>query len=198
MSRRLPILIGLAALAVALMGAIAFVQLRQAPVATVAAVDIGGSFQLLDTQGRAVTEKALLGKPSVVFFGFTYCPEVCPTTLTELSAAMKALGRDADKLNVVIVSVDPERDTPEQMKLYLSSFDPRIQGFTGTPEAIAQAAKAYRVFYKKVPLEGGRYTVDHSSAIYLFDRKGRFVEPIGYGTPHERVVAQLKKLATQG
>lgn len=198
MSRRLPILIGLAALAVALMGAVAFVQLRQSPVATVAAVDIGGPFQLVDTQGRPVTEKALLGKPSVVFFGFTYCPEVCPTTLTELSAAMKALGRDADKLNVVIVSVDPERDTPAQMKLYLSSFDPRIQGFTGTPEAVAQAAKAYRVFYKKVPLEGGGYTVDHSSAIYLFDRKGRFVEPIGYGTPHERVVAQLKKLASQG
>ena len=93
--------------------------------------------------------------------------------------------------------MDPERDTPEQLKLYLSNFDSRIQGFTGTPEAVAKAAKAYRVFYKKVPVDGGEYTVDHSSAVYLFDRKGRFVEPIGYGTPHDRVVAQLKKLVTQ-
>jgi protein SCO1/2 len=197
MNRRLPILIGLVIVAVLSLGVMAFVQVRQAPTATVAAVDIGGPFQLIDTAGRPVTEKALIGKPTAVFFGFTYCPEVCPTTLTEIGAALNALGRDADKLNVVFVSVDPERDTPEQMKTYLSNFDPRIQGFTGAPEAVAKTAKAYRVFYKKVPLEGGNYTVDHSSAVYLFDKKGRFVEPIGYGSPHDRVVAQLKKL-TQG
>lgn len=197
MNRRFPILIGLAIVAVLSLGVMAFVQVRQAPTATVAAVEIGGPFQLVDTAGRPVTEEALIGKPTAVFFGFTYCPEVCPTTLTEISAALNALGRDADKLNVVFVSVDPERDTPEQMKAYLANFDPRIQGFTGTPEAVAATAKAYRVFYKKAPLEGGSYTVDHSSAVYLFDKKGRFVEPIGYGSPHERVVAQLKKL-TQG
>lgn len=198
MKARLPILIGCFVLAVAIFGAVAFTQLRQAPGPSVSAVDIGGPFQLVDTAGRPVTEKTLLGKPSAVFFGFTYCPEVCPTTLTEITAALNALGRDADKLNVVLVSVDPERDTPEQMKLYLSNFDPRIQGFTGTPEAVAQAAKAYRVFYKKVPVDGGEYTVDHSSAVYLFDKKGRFVEPIAYGAPHERVVAQLKKLVSLG
>jgi protein SCO1/2 len=198
MKRRVPILIGLAVVVFLSLGAMAVVKARQAPTATVAAVDIGGPFQLVDTAGRPVTEKALIGKPTAVFFGFTYCPEVCPTTLTEMSAALDALGRDADKLNVVFVSVDPERDTPEQMKTYLSNFDPRIQGFTGTPEAVAAAAKAYRVFYKKVPLEGGSYTVDHSSAVYLFDRKGRFVEPVGYGSPHDRVVAQLKKLVAQG
>lgn len=198
MNRRLPILIGLAIVAVLSLGVMAFVQVRQAPTATVAAVEIGGPFQLIDTAGRPVTEKALIGKPTAVFFGFTYCPEVCPTTLTEISAALNALGRDADRLNVVFVSVDPERDTPEQMKTYLANFDPRIQGFTGTPEAVATTAKAYRVFYKKVPLEGGNYTVDHSSAVYLFDKKGRFVEPIGYGSPQERVVAQLKKLVSQG
>ncbi len=197
MKARLPILIGCFVLAVAVFGAVAFTQLRQAPSPTVAAVDIGGPFQLVDTVGRPVTEKTLIGKPTAVFFGFTYCPEVCPTTLTELSAALNALGRDADKLNVVLVSVDPERDTPEQMKLYLSNFDSRIQGFTGTPEAVAQAAKAYRVYYRKVPMDGGEYTVDHSSAVYLFDRKGRFVEPIAHGAPHERVVAQLKKLVNQ-
>lgn len=198
MKPRLRILIGCFVLAVGLSAAVAFMQLRQAPSPTVAAVEIGGPFQLVDTAGRPVTEKTLLGKPSAVFFGFTYCPEVCPTTLTEITAALNALGADADKLNVVLVSVDPERDSPEQMKLYLSNFDSRIQGFTGTPEAVAKAAKAYRVYYRKVPVDGGEYTVDHSSAVYLFDKKGRFVEPIAYGAPHDRVVAQLKKLVTQG
>ena len=159
---------------------------------------LGGPFALTDMNGRPVTEASLLGRPTAIFFGFTYCPEVCPTTLTELTAAMKALGKDADRLNVVFVSVDPERDTPEQMRLYLSNFDRRIIGYTGTPQAVAQAAKAYRVYYRKVPTEGGDYTVDHSSAVYLFDRKGRFVAPIGYGEPHARVVEALRNLARTG
>jgi protein SCO1/2 len=157
-------------------------------------VKIGGPFSLIDTAGRPVTEKSLLGKPSAIFFGFTYCPEVCPTTLAEMTGALKALGPDADKLNVVFVSVDPERDTPEQMKLYLSNFDPRIQGFTGTVQAVASTAEAYRVYYKKVPVEGGTYTIDHSSAVYLFDRRGEFVEPLSYGMPHALVVERLRKL----
>lgn len=155
---------------------------------------IGGPFALIDTRGRPVTEQSLLGRPTAIFFGFTFCPEVCPTTLAEITAALDALGPDADKLNVVFVSVDPERDTPAKMKLYLSNFDRRIQGFTGTPEAVARAAKAYRIYYEKVPIEGGDYTIDHSSSVFLFDRRGRFIEPIAYGAPHERVVAQLKKL----
>lgn len=165
------------------------------PFASQAAGKIGGPFQLVDMAGRPVTEKALIGKPTAVFFGFTYCPEVCPTTLTELTAALRDIGPAADWLNVVFISVDPERDTPAQMKTYLSNFDPRIRGFTGTPEAVAATAKAYRVYYKKAPLEGGGYTIDHSSAVYLFDRKGQFIEPIGYGTPHDRVVNQLRALS---
>ena len=157
-------------------------------------VQIGGPFQLVDMNGRPVTEKTLLGKPTAIFFGFTYCPEVCPTTMAEMTAWLKALGSEADKLNVVFVSVDPERDTPEQLKLYLSNFDHRIQGFTGTPENIARTAKAYRVYYQKVATDGGGYTLDHSSAIYLFDAQGRFVEPIGYGGPPERGLGQLKAL----
>jgi protein SCO1/2 len=159
-----------------------------------AAVAIGGPFQLVDANNRPVTDKALLGKPSAMFFGFTYCPEICPTTLAEMSAALKILGPDAEKLNVVFVSVDPERDTPEQMRRYLASFDPHIQGFTGSVGAVDATAKAYRVYHRKVPIDGGGYTVDHSSAVYLFDRKGRFVEPIGYGSPQDRVVAQLRSL----
>ena len=165
-----------------------------APSSPGSTIQIGGPFQLVDMNGRPVTEKTLLGKPTAIFFGFTYCPEVCPTTMAEMTAWLKALGPDADRLNVVFVSVDPERDTPQQLKLYLSNFDRRIQGFTGTPDAIARTAKAYRVYYQKVATEGGGYTLDHSSAIYLFDAKGRFVEPIGYGGPPERGLEQLRAL----
>jgi len=160
-------------------------------------VRIGGPFNLIDMRGRPVTEKSLLGKPTAIFFGFTYCPEVCPTTMTDLTAWLKALGPDADKLNVVFVSVDPERDTPEQLRLYLSNFDPRIQGFTGTPEAVAKAAKAYRVYYQKVPQEGGGYTIDHSSSVYLFDAQGKFVEPIAYQAPPDRALRQLRDLLSR-
>ena len=188
------VLLGLAALLAAAAGGLAGCS-RQAEQAAVSSVRIGGPFQLIDTDGRPVTEKALLGKPSVIFFGFTYCPEVCPTTLAQLTAAMQALGPGADRLNVVFITLDPERDTPAQLKLYLSNFDRRIRGFTGTAHAIDAAAKAYRVYHQKVPTEGGGYTVDHSSVVLLFDKRGRFVEPLGYGAPPERVLAQLKALA---
>jgi protein SCO1/2 len=155
---------------------------------------IGGPFNLIDQDGKPVSETSLLGKPTAIFFGFTYCPEVCPTTLTDLTSWLKTLGPEADKLNVVIVSVDPERDTPQQLKTYLSNFDPHIRGFTGTPAAIAKTAKEYRIYYQKVPQDGGGYTIDHSSAIYLFDAKGRFVAPIGYQSPAERAVSQLRDL----
>ena len=196
MTRRRTILLGFALLALVLVVTIAILG-KPSPSPASAGATLGGPFELVDMTGKPVTEKSLLGKPTAIFFGFTYCPEVCPTTLMELTAALKALGHEADKLNIVFVSVDPARDTPEQMKLYLSNFDPRIQGFTGTPEAIAKTAKAYRVYYKEVPVEGGTYTVDHSSSVYLFDAKGRFVEPIAYGAPHERVLAQLRSLATR-
>jgi protein SCO1/2 len=155
---------------------------------------IGGPFDLIDQNGARVTDRDLRGKPTAIFFGFTYCPEICPTAMGHLTQWMQELGPAADRLNVVFISIDPERDTPQQLKLFLSSFDPRIRGLTGSPEAVAQAAKAYRVFYKKVPLEGGDYTMDHSTPIYLMDAKGRFVEPIGYNFPPERGLAQLKKL----
>lgn len=195
MTRQGKILLSFALMATLLIGTIAIIGLRATPKPADAGAPIGGPFELVEMTGAPVTEKSLIGKPTAIFFGFTYCPEVCPTTLMELTSALKTLGPEADELNVVFVSVDPARDTPEQMKLYLSNFDPRIRGFTGTPEAIAEAAKAYRVYYREVPVEGGTYTVDHSSSVYLFDADGRFVEPIAYGAPHERVVAQLRSLA---
>jgi protein SCO1/2 len=156
-------------------------------------------FTLTDTHGRTVTEKNFLGKPSAFFFGFTYCPEVCPTTLADLTRWMKALGPAADRLNVVYVSIDPERDTPKQMGLYLTAFDPRIVGLTGTPAQIAQIAKEYRVYYKKVPLEGGSYTMDHTAAIYLMNSHGTLVGGISYQQPSDQAVRLLKALiATDG
>ncbi len=195
MTRQGKILLSFALMATLLIGTIAIIGLRATPKPAGAGAPIGGPFELVEMTGAPVTEKSLLGKPTAIFLGFTYCPEVCPTTLMELTSALKTLGPEADELNVVFVSVDPARDTPEQMKLYLSNFDPRIRGFTGTPDAIAKAAKAYRVYYREVPVEGGTYTVDHSSSVYLFDANGRFVEPIAYGAPHERVAAQLRSLA---
>lgn len=159
---------------------------------------IGGPFNLVDTGNRPVTERSLLGKPTAIFFGFTFCPEVCPTTLTELTAALKALGPDADRLNVVFVSIDPERDTPAQLRLYLSNFDPRIQGFTGSPEQVARIARAYRVYYAKVPQPGGGYTMDHSAILYLMDARGRFVQPVAYNTPLDEEVRQLRALVRGG
>jgi protein SCO1/2 len=193
--RRL-ILMGAGVAAAALVGIASFQLTRppEQPTAQVASSDIGGPFQLLDQNGRTVTDRDLRGKPSLVFFGFTYCPEVCPTTLTHMSAWLKALGSDADKLNAVYVTVDPERDTPQQLKQYLSAFDPRIRGLTGTPQQIAQIAKEYRVYYQKIPLENGNYTMDHSAMVYMMDAKGRFVGPIGYNEPDAKVLPLLRDL----
>jgi len=154
---------------------------------------IGGPFHLIDQDGRAVSDRDLKGKPTAIFFGFTYCPEICPTTLTSMTQWLSALGSSADRLNVVFVSVDPGRDTPQVLKQYLSNFDHRIQGFTGTEAEIAAITKTYRVYYKKVPIDGG-YTMDHSTAILLFDSKGNFIEPIGYGGPPGSGLDALRRL----
>ena len=155
---------------------------------------IGGPFRLIDQSGRPVTERDLLGRPSAIFFGFTYCPEVCPTTLTRFSHWLKALGPDATRLNVVFVTIDPGRDTPKQLKAYLSAFDPRIRGFTGSQAEISRMASEYKAYYRRVNLPGGSYTMEHSAAIYLMDAQGRFVEPIGYGEPEDMAIASLKHL----
>ena len=139
-------------------------------------VPIGGPFRLTSHEGKAFTDEDLKGKPFAVFFGFTHCPEVCPTTLYDLTQDLEALGKDADRLRVAFITVDPAQDTPELMKTYLASFDPRIVGLTGTEEEIAAVAKAYKVYYRKVPTESG-YTMDHTATILLMDSRGEF-----YGT----------------
>lgn len=164
------------------------------PVRSAGRADIGGPFTLIDTAGRTVTDADLRGKPTVMFFGFTFCPEVCPTTLQDMTADLETLGRAADRLNVVFVTVDPERDTPAQLRQYLSSFDPRIRGLTGTPEQVAAMEREYRISSRRVPLDGGGYTMDHTSYVLLFDERGEFVEPIGYGETPERRRAALRRL----
>src|SRR5437764_11280281 len=138
---------------------------------------IGGPFQLTDQSGATVTEKDLQGRPTLIFFGFTHCPDVCPTSLFEISEILRAMGKDADKVNALFISVDPERDTTAAMKDYLSSFDPHLKGLTGDPAAVQKVITAYRVYAKKVPLKDGDYTMDHTALIYLMDRDGKFVAP---------------------
>jgi protein SCO1 len=154
---------------------------------------IGGPFQLTDQAGATVTEKDLQGRPTLIFFGFTHCPDVCPTSLFEISEVLRAMGKDADKVNAYFVSVDPERDTPATMKDYLSSFDPHLEGLSGDPAAVAKVLTAYRVYAKKVPAKDGDYTMDHTALIYLMDRDGRFVSPFNLKRTPEEAAADLKR-----
>jgi protein SCO1/2 len=154
---------------------------------------IGGPFQLTDQTGAVVTEKSLQGRPTLIFFGFTHCPDICPTSLFEISEVLRAMGKDADSVNAYFISVDPERDNPATMKDYLSSFDPHLKGLTGDPEVLAKVLTEYRVYAKKVPLKDGDYTMDHTALIYLMDRNGRFVAPFNLKRTPEEAAADLKK-----
>ena len=154
------------------------------------AAEIGGPFKMVDDEGRAVTQADFADKPTVMFFGFTHCPDVCPTTLMELAGLMQKLGPDADKLHYVFVSVDPERDTPEVLHEYTSAFDPRFQALSGTADDLKQMAREYRVLYRKVPTDGG-YTMDHTATVYLMDRDNNLVSTID---PHDSDESKLDKL----
>jgi protein SCO1/2 len=160
--------------------------------------EIGGSFSLVDHHGKSVTDRDYLGKPTLVFFGFTNCPNVCPTTLFEITNQLQELGPDADRLNVLFITVDPERDTPQQLALYLSSFDPRITGLSGAPENVLAAEKAYHIYAKKVPLEDGGYTTEHTATIFMMDSKGRYVGSMHYQAPIATTRAKLHRLLDAG
>lgn len=159
---------------------------------------IGGPFTLTGTDGKGFSSEQLKGKPYLVFFGFTHCPEICPTTLFDLTQDMKELGPDADKLNVVFISVDPERDTPELIKLYLSSFDDRIIGLTGTEKEIAEVARSFKAFYKKTPTSDGSYTVDHQVTIYMMDAKGHFASASNYQEDQKTRLTKIRRVITGG
>jgi protein SCO1/2 len=157
----------------------------------------GGPFTLVDTHGRTVTEASLKGRPFAIFFGFTRCPEVCPTTLSSLTRLHQALGKDADRLRIVFVSVDPGHDTPASLGAYLAAFPIPVTGLTGTPAQLAQIETGYAVYVKKVPLEGGDYTIDHTASVYLMDAQGRFVSTLGYDDPEARKLDILKRFLAQ-
>jgi protein SCO1/2 len=159
---------------------------------------IGGPFSLTDHRGRAVTERDFRGRPMAVFFGFTYCPDVCPTTLTEMAGFIEALGPDADRIQWVFVSVDAERDTPQALASYLEAFDHRITGLTGTEEQIAAAARAFRVYYRRVPLESGSYTMDHAASVFLLDAEGRFAGTLDYKESERVALEKLRLLLGRG
>jgi protein SCO1 len=155
---------------------------------------IGGPFELVNGTGETVTDQTFAGKPIVMFFGFTYCPEVCPTTLSELQGWMEALGDDAAKLNYAFVTVDPERDTPDVMRDYVWAFDKRITPLTGSKEQVDAMIKAYRVYAKKVPLDDGDYTMDHSASVYLMNADNKFVGTISYNEAEETALKKLQRL----
>ena len=157
---------------------------------------IGGSFSLIDQNGHTVTSDSLKGKPTLIYFGYTYCPDVCPTSLLLMENAIDQLGPGTDKkVNLVFITVDPERDTPKLLKGYVENFGPTFIGLTGTPQQVADAARAYRVYYQKVPgKDGGPYLMDHSSIVYLLDRNGRFVTHFTHEAKAEAIAAAVKKL----
>ena len=163
------------------------------PMPSAGAAAIGGPFSLVDQNGRTVTDKDLRGHPFLVFFGFTHCPDVCPTSLFEISEVLGKLGPDAHKVSALFVTIDPERDTAAEMKDYLTSINPHLVGLTGDPAAIAAVAKEYRVYVKKVPLDNGDYTMDHTALVYLMDKEGRFVTPFNLKRTPEDAAADLRR-----
>lgn len=155
---------------------------------------IGKSFELTSHEGVVVNNGTLAGKPYLAFFGFTHCPDVCPTTLFELTDLMKELGPEADKFNVVFITVDPERDTQGLLKLYMSSFDPRIMALLGTADQTDKAVKAFAAYARKVPTGGDNYTVDHTAGVYLINAEGSFRGILDMHEPREVRLQKIRNL----
>jgi protein SCO1/2 len=154
---------------------------------------IGGPFKLIDQNGRQITDADIKGRPFLIFFGYTHCPDVCPTTLFDVSEVMRALGEDADRTGALFITVDPERDSPAVLKDYLSSFDPHLRGATGDRAAVDAVEKAYRVYAKKVPGENDDYSMDHTALVYLMDKQGRFIAPFSLKRRPQEAAADLRR-----
>ena len=163
-------------------------------------VAIGGPFTLTDVHGKTITEADLKGRYSLVFFGFTHCPDICPLALQVVSQALEAAGPAAEKVQPVFITIDPERDTSEAMAAYMANFDPRFMALTGTPDQVQGAEKSYRVFAAKVPIkeaEGkdtGDYAMNHTGYIYLMDRNGQYLAHFQKDTAPDELAARLKQL----
>ncbi len=195
-----PRFITLIAAAFLLGGAVALgffaLNTAQAPQPQIATgkVLIGGPFNLTDHNGRRVTEMDFAGKHKLIFFGYTYCPDICPAELQVMSAALDALGDKAKDVTPIFITIDPERDTAEQMKSYVENFHPQLIGLTGSPEEIREAAKAYRVYYAKSKSESATdYLMDHSSIVYLMSPDGQYLAHFAYGTGPEKMADGIRK-----
>ena len=162
---------------------------------TIDKVQLGGPFTLTDQNGARRSDSEFRGKYMLVFFGYTFCPDVCPTTLAVMAVALDKMGPDAERIVPVFISVDPARDTPEVLKAYLSAFGPNFVGLTGTGEEIAATAKAYRVYFQAHKDQGENYTVDHSGVVYLMDRSGEFVANYSLDASPDKLAADLMKQA---
>ena len=193
MRRRLMLLAPAGILATGLVGAGAWLSLARPDAGGVAG--IGGPFRLQTADGREVTDADFRGKWMVVYFGYTSCPDVCPTGLQTIANALDTLGPEAKRRAAVLfVTVDPERDSPKILQDYVSAFDAPITGLGGSPEQVAAAAKAYRVYYAKHPKADGAYDMDHSSIIYVMDPRGRFAANFTHETPPDTMAARLRAL----
>lgn len=157
---------------------------------------IGGQFEILNHDGKMVSDKDFTGRYMLIYFGYTFCPDVCPTELQVMTGALELLGDEAKQIQPVFVSVDPGRDTPAVMKEYVGNFYPGMIGLTGNAKQVAKIAKLYRVFYSKAAEKGAaedEYAMDHSSIMYLMGPDGKFVKHFGYGTDPEKLAKALKK-----
>jgi len=157
-------------------------------------VPIGGPFRLRAGDGREVTDADFRGRWMLVYFGYTRCPDACPTALQDMANALDTLGTDAKKAAILFITIDPERDTPAVVQDYVTAFNAPITGLSGTPEQIAGVAKEYRVYYAKHPKAGGEYDMDHSSIIYVMDPRGRFAANFTHETPPDEIAAKLRML----
>jgi protein SCO1/2 len=171
-----------------------FLSPKQNPTTPIAAASIGGPFTLMDTKGASVTEASLKGHPSALFFGYTFCPDICPTTLSDLSVWLQELGSVGDRLKVYFITIDPARDTQSVMADYLTAFDPRIAGLTGSQPAIDQIVKDYKVYVNRVPGPNGTYTFDHTATVYLLDANGQLVGTLSNDEDPAVALAKLKRL----
>jgi cytochrome oxidase Cu insertion factor (SCO1/SenC/PrrC family) len=162
-------------------------------VADAGSLGIGGPFTLVDQNGVTQRPEAFRGKLMLIYFGYTYCPDVCPTELQTMTQALEQLGDKADAVQPIFITVDPEHDTPEQMKAYAGNFHPRLLALTGSAAQVAEAAKSYRVFYEKVKQPDGSYDMDHSSIVYLMDRDGKYLAHFGGNTDATQLAAAIAK-----
>ena len=154
-------------------------------------------FQMTDQAGNSVGPESLLGNASMLFFGFTYCPDVCPTTLSDISSWLDDLGEDVAELNVVFITIDPERDTVAAMAEYVSYFHPAIQGWSGSQEQTVKAAEGFRASYEKVATDADDYTMNHTASVFMFEAEGQFAGTIDYHEPREFAVPKIRRVLSK-